>query len=130
MVSLFVNKWLLWWSASITLDNNNTVLTDLLPFFHELPRILNRIAYLYRFQTPNAKFSVGNTNMLVSKNAKICINPKANFKICVTPNVNLKFGYPRRKFLNLRYPNASPWNIGWLGPKRKIFTLAMYISFL
>ena len=26
---LFVNKQLIWWSASITLDNNNAVLTDL-----------------------------------------------------------------------------------------------------
>ena len=31
--SLFVNKQLLWWSASITLDHNNAVLTDLKPFF-------------------------------------------------------------------------------------------------
>ena len=30
---LFVNKQLFWWSASITLENNNAVLTDLLPFF-------------------------------------------------------------------------------------------------
>ena len=30
---LFVNKPLFWWSASITLDNNNDVLTDFLPFF-------------------------------------------------------------------------------------------------
>ena len=29
----FVNKQLFWWSASITLDNNNAVLTDLWPFF-------------------------------------------------------------------------------------------------
>ena len=28
--------------------------------------------------------------MLVSKNAKICITPKANAKICVTPNANLQ----------------------------------------
>ena len=26
-------KQLFWWSASITLDNNNAVLTDLYPFF-------------------------------------------------------------------------------------------------
>ena len=26
---LFVNKQLFWWSASMTLDNNNAVLTDL-----------------------------------------------------------------------------------------------------
>ena len=30
---LFVNKQLFWWSASITLDNNNAVLTDLQTFF-------------------------------------------------------------------------------------------------
>ena len=30
---LFVNKQLFWWSVSITLDNNNDVLTDLKPFF-------------------------------------------------------------------------------------------------
>ena len=29
---LFVNKQLFWWSASITLDNHNAVLTDLQPF--------------------------------------------------------------------------------------------------
>ena len=30
---LFVNRQLFWWSASITLDNNNAVLTDLKAFF-------------------------------------------------------------------------------------------------
>ena len=37
---LFVNKQLFWWSASITLDNNNAALTDLQPFFslNTLPR--------------------------------------------------------------------------------------------
>ena len=30
---LFVNKQLFWWSASITLDNSNGVLTDFQPFF-------------------------------------------------------------------------------------------------
>ena len=32
-MALFVNKQLLWWSASITLDNNNGVLTDFYPFY-------------------------------------------------------------------------------------------------
>ena len=32
-MALFVNKKLSWWSASITLDNNNDVLADFLPFF-------------------------------------------------------------------------------------------------
>ena len=31
--SLFVNKQLFWWSASITLDNNNDVLTEFLAIF-------------------------------------------------------------------------------------------------
>ena len=30
---LFENKQLFWWSASITLDNNNDVLADFQPFF-------------------------------------------------------------------------------------------------
>ena len=30
---LFVNKQLFWWSASITLNNNNDVLPDFKPFF-------------------------------------------------------------------------------------------------
>ena len=30
---LFAKKQLFWWSASITLDNNNVVLTDLQAFF-------------------------------------------------------------------------------------------------
>ena len=36
---------------------------------------------------PKVKIRVGDTNMLVSKNAKICITPNANAKICITPNV-------------------------------------------
>ena len=31
---------------------------------------------------------VWDTNMLVSKNAKICVTPNANAKFCVTPNAN------------------------------------------
>ena len=31
---------------------------------------------------------VGYTNMLVSKNAKICVTPNVNAKICVTPNAS------------------------------------------
>ena len=31
------------------------------------------------------QFRYGNTNMLVSENAKICITPNAKHKICVTP---------------------------------------------
>ena len=59
------------------------------------------------------EFYVGDTNMLVSKNTKICITPNAKYKIYITPMQN---------------PNASQWNIVIyvaLGPQRKIFALAM-----
>ena len=46
------------------------------------------------------KFCVGYTNMLVSKNAKICVTPNAKHNICVIPTQN---------------PNASQWNIGCVG---------------
>ena len=51
-------------------------------------------------QPPNSKIRVGNTNMLVCKNAKIC----------VTPTRNIKFGLPPTQT-----PNASQWNIVWVG---------------
>ena len=37
---------------------------------------------------PTPQFHVGDTDMLVSKNAKICVTPNAKPKICVTPNAN------------------------------------------
>ena len=39
---------------------------------------------------PTPQFRVGDTNMLVSKNAKICVTPNAKSKICVTLNANLQ----------------------------------------
>ena len=42
------------------------------------------------------QFRVGDTNVVVSKNAKISITPNVNAKICVTPN-------------------AIRWNIGGVG---------------
>ena len=45
---------------------------------------------------PTPQFCVTYTNMLVSKNPKICGTPNAKYKICVTPN-------------------ASQWNIGCVG---------------
>ena len=39
---------------------------------------------------PTPQFRVGDNNMLVSKNAKICITRKAKYKICVTPNAKPK----------------------------------------
>ena len=62
---------------------------------------------LYSTATPShwaipqtREFCVGYTNMLVSKNAKICIPPDAKPQICITPNAK---------------PNATQWNIGCIG---------------
>ena len=55
--------------------------------------------------TPNGKFRVGYTNMLVPKNAKTCVTPNAKHKICVTPNTK-----PQREPMEymLRWvPNAT-----------------------
>ena len=43
------------------------------------------------------QFCVGYTNMLVSKNVKICVTPTRNIKFALPPTQN---------------PNASQWNIG------------------
>ena len=51
------------------------------------------------------EFHVGDTNMLVSKNAQICVTPNANSKICVTLNAN-----PQSKQVEYRsqwVPNAK-----------------------
>ena len=51
------------------------------------------------------RWSAGNTNMLVSKNAKICLTPKADTKICLTPNAK-----PNRESVKYRLrwvPNAK-----------------------
>ena len=53
----------------------------------------------------NAKICVCDTNMLVYKNAKICVTPNANAKICVTPNAK-----PQRESVEYRLcwvPNAK-----------------------
>ena len=47
----------------------------------------------------NVKICFSDTNMLVSKIAKICL----------TPNVNIQFALPL-----MQSPNASKWNIGWV----------------
>ena len=52
---------------------------------------------------------IGDTNMLVSKNAKICLTPKAKHKICVTPNAKPQrkpMEYRLRWVFNTKY---SPW---------------------
>ena len=54
---------------------------------------------------PMPQFCFGYTNMLVSKNTKIC----------VTPTRNLKFAFPPT-----RNPNACQWNIGCTGSQTQI----------
>ena len=46
---------------------------------------------------PKRQFCVTYTNMLVSKNTKICVTPKANPKFCVIPNTK-----PQRKPMEYR----------------------------
>ena len=76
-----------------------TILCQVLkPIFHRDAKLLHWGFALG--QPHNAKIRIGNTNMLVSKNTKICVTPNANAKICVTPTRNL---------------NASQWNIGCVG---------------
>ena len=57
---------------------------------------------------PTPQFRVGDTNMLVSKNASICVTPNANAKICITPNAN-----PQREQVEYRWccvPNMRGWH--------------------
>ena len=48
--------------------------------------------------TPTQEVLVGDTNMLVSKNAQICVTPNAKLKICVTPKAN-----PQRESVDYRW---------------------------
>ena len=47
---------------------------------------------------PMPEFRIGDTNMLVTENAKICINPNAKPKICISPK-----GKPKRKSVEYRW---------------------------
>ena len=58
------------------------------------------VGLLHLAISPTREFFVGETSMLVSKNAKICVSPNANSKICVTPT---------------QTTNASQWNIVCVG---------------
>ena len=51
---------------------------------------------LHLSRPPMPRFRVGNSNMLVSKNAKICVIPDANQKFALASTQN---------------PKASQWNI-------------------
>ena len=69
-----------------------------------------RVRSLRWLRPPAPQFRIGDTNMLASKNAKICLTPNAKPKICVTPNANPPresveyrlHGVPNAKFL--RWP--------------------------
>ena len=57
---------------------------------------------------PTPQFCVTYTNMLVSKNAKICVPPDANLKFALPPTPT---------------PNASQWNIGCVGSPMQDFRI-------
>ena len=53
------------------------------------------------------QFRAGDTNMLVSKNAKICVIPNTNANICVTPKANPQ--HEPVKYSWCWVPNARGW---------------------
>ena len=59
----------------------------------------------------NVKICIGNTNMLVSKDAKICLTPNAKHKIA---------------FPQTQTPNANQWNIGIYGFPTRKFTCTFH----
>ena len=69
-----------------------------------------RIGSSHWLRPPTPQFRVGDTNMLVSKKAQICVTPYANAKIALPPT--------RTGGIKVT-----------LGRQRKILVLAMYISF-
>ena len=90
------------------------------------------------------QFHVGDTNILVSKNAKICITPNVKHKICVIPNAK-----PQREPMEYRLhlvPNAKcsfafvtqhapslQWNMGLIhcGALHTVMrTLFIFLTFI
>ena len=55
------------------------------------------VGSLHWLRPPMPQFRVGDTNMLVSKKAKICVTPNSKHKICITPNAN-----PQRESVEYR----------------------------
>ena len=112
----------------VTVDDSLTLNS---PFsFHQLNMLyVNNLLSLYSTATqnfhigalrwsgpPTPEFRIGNTNMLVSKNTKICFTPYAKPKICAlppTPNAN-----------------ASQWNIGCVGSQTQNFRVGHFIFFV
>ena len=70
------------------------------------------VGSLLWLRPPTPQFRVWDTNMLVSKNAKICVTPNANAKIFVTPNAN-----PQSKQVEYRW-RLVPNMRGWRWPSR------------
>ena len=64
-----------------------------------------RVRALHWSRPPMPEFRIGDTNMLVSKNAEMCVAPGAKPKTCVTPNAK-----PQRLSVKYRLrwvPNAK-----------------------
>ena len=63
-----------------------------------------RVGALRWSRLPTPEFHVGDTNILVSKNTKICVTTGAKPEICVNPN-------------------ASQWNVGGVGSPMQNFRI-------
>ena len=70
------------------------------------------------FSNPRHKFCISDTNMLVSKNAKICLTSNAKHKICVTPNAKPQWE-PMEYSLRL-VPNAN--FLLWVANANSVFS--------
>ena len=86
---------------------------DVKPIFHNAKFCVGGLS---QCKDPTQNFALGIlVNMLVPKNAKICITPNANFKICVTPNANVSRWPCTFHFVGveyyLRYPMRTRFSV-------------------
>ena len=80
------------------------------------------------------QFCVTYTNMLVSKNTKICVTPSVNAKICVSPMQNFRVGHIDFMLfvsLSLMLGSKREHNFQWnMGFSLHIGTFHLYPHFL
>ena len=115
------------------------------PIFHCNEKLLPLGVCVGQF--PNAKFCDGYTNMLESKNAKICVTSNAKNKICVTPNAKPQSKQIDRKIFELAMyipctsfhlpwlPNANPvcsgiWALGLYSTRRVLVALGKITQYI